>query len=252
MRLPVNEMYKALARYHLDYCDIIYHIPPKINPPPQLSTFDPLMEKLERVQCQAALAVTGAWHGSNCAKLNDELGWETLSDRRLSRRVLQIHKIMNNKTPSYLKDKLPPKHRPFLDHAFCRIKCRTVRYRNSFLPHAITSWNIFISHFDDFPSVDSLKEHLLSLLQPKNKCFFGIHDHICLRYLFQLRLCLSPLRSHKFHHNFIDTPSDICYCNQGIEDTRHFLLLCPFYVTQRANLLTRVNEILQKKINLIT
>ena len=65
------------------------------------------MEKLERVQNQADFAVTGAWHGSNCAKLNEELGWETLSDRRLCRRVLQIHKIMN-KTPSYLKDKLPP------------------------------------------------------------------------------------------------------------------------------------------------
>ena len=71
------------------------------------------MEKLEKVQYQAALAGTGAWHGSNCAKLNEELGWETLCDRRLCRRVLQIHKIMNNKTPSYLKDILPPKHRPF-------------------------------------------------------------------------------------------------------------------------------------------
>ena len=49
----------ALVRPHLDYCDIIYHIPLKINPP-QLSTFDSLMEKLERVQYQAALAVTGA------------------------------------------------------------------------------------------------------------------------------------------------------------------------------------------------
>ena len=61
--LPVktlHQMYKALVRPILDYCDIIYHIPPKINPPPQLSTFDPLMEKLERVQYQTALAVTGA------------------------------------------------------------------------------------------------------------------------------------------------------------------------------------------------
>ena len=153
---------------------------------------------------------------------------------------------MNNKTPSYLKDKLPPKHGPFLVNVFRRIKCRTDRYLNSFLPHAITSWNIFISHFDDFPSVDSLKEHLLSLLRPKNKRFYGIHVPRCLRYLFQLRLCLSSLRSHKFHQNFIDTPSDICYCNQGIEDTRHFLLLRTFYVTQRANLLTSIHEILQK------
>ena len=36
------------------------------------------MEKLEIVQYQAALAVTGAWHGSNCSKLNEEL-----SDRRM-------------------------------------------------------------------------------------------------------------------------------------------------------------------------
>ena len=116
----LDQMYKALVRSHLDYCDIIYHIPPKINPPPQLPTFDSQMELLERVQYQAALAVTGAWHGSNCAKLNEELGWETLSDRRICRRVLQIQKIMNNKTPSYLKDKLPPKHRPFLVNVFHR------------------------------------------------------------------------------------------------------------------------------------
>ena len=36
-------MYKALVRSHIDNCDIIYHIPPKINPAPQLSTFDPII-----------------------------------------------------------------------------------------------------------------------------------------------------------------------------------------------------------------
>ena len=41
------------------------------------------MEKLERVQYQAALVVTGEWQGSNCSKLNEELGWETLSDRHI-------------------------------------------------------------------------------------------------------------------------------------------------------------------------
>ena len=49
------------------YIGIIKHLSkylPLINPPPQLSTFDPLMGKSERVQYQAALAVTGACHGS--------------------------------------------------------------------------------------------------------------------------------------------------------------------------------------------
>ena len=40
-------------------------------------------------------------------KLNEGLGWETLSDRRMGRGISQIHKIMNNKTHSYLQDKLP-------------------------------------------------------------------------------------------------------------------------------------------------
>ena len=35
----------------------------------------------------------GAWRGSSRSKLYEELGWETLSDRRMCRRILQIHKI---------------------------------------------------------------------------------------------------------------------------------------------------------------
>ena len=54
---------------------------------------------------------------------------------------------------------------------------------------------------------------------------FGIHNPIGLR--IQLRVSISPLRSHKFRHNFDDTPSDICSCNQGIADTKHFLLFYP-------------------------
>ena len=67
------------------------------------------------------------------------------------------------------------------------------------------------------------------------KSIFGIHDPVGLRYLFQLRVSLSPLRSHKWRHNFIDTPSEICGCNQGNEDTNNFFCLCPFYAIQRAD-----------------
>ena len=55
-------MYKALARSHLDYCDTIYHIPAldiQINLGVILNS---LMEKVERTQYQAALAITVTWH----------------------------------------------------------------------------------------------------------------------------------------------------------------------------------------------
>ena len=75
---------------------------------------------------------------------------------------------------------------------------------------------------------------------------FGVHDPVGLRYLFQLRVSLSPLRSHKHQHNFADTPSENCSCDEGVEDTRHFLLFCPCYAAQRATLISSVNEILQR------
>ena len=131
IHVNINDVIVTCGCKGSDYCDKTYHTPPSINPPPQLPTFNSLMEKIERVQYQAALPVTGAWKVSSCSKLNEELGWETLSDRRMGRRILQIHKITNNKTPSYLKDKLPPYHRPFFNrplfNVFCEIKFRTDR-----------------------------------------------------------------------------------------------------------------------------
>ena len=59
-------------------------------------------------------------------------------------------------------------------------------------------------------------------------------------------MSLSPLKSHKSRHNFADTPSEICRCKQGIEDTSHFIFSCPFYAIQRATLTASVINILQK------
>ena len=73
--LPVktlDQMYKTLVRSHLDYCDIIYHIPSKQD---QFGgILNSTMVKAERIQYQAALAITGAWKGTNRSKLYDELG----------------------------------------------------------------------------------------------------------------------------------------------------------------------------------
>ena len=164
----------------------------------------------------------------------------------MCRRILQLHKIMSDMSPFYLKERLPPNRRPFLYSVFREIKCRTNRYTNSYFPDAIASWNIIITHFEDFPSIISLKKHIVSLIRPETKIIFGLHDPIGLRYLFQLRVSLSPLRSHKRRHNFDDTPSEKCHCNQGTEDTCHFLFSCPSYAFQRSALLTSVDDILQK------
>ena len=40
-------------------------------------------------------------------------------------------------------------------------------------------------------------------------------------------VALGKLNFHRFKHNFKDTTSPICPTNNCIEDTEHFLLLCP-------------------------
>ena len=96
------------------------------------------------------------------------------------------------------------------------------------------------------PNFSELKTRITTLFRPKIKSIFGIHDPLGIHYLFQLRVSLSPLRSHKKHHNFTDTPSDICICNQGFEKTSHYLFECPFYAPQRATLAANVIQILLK------
>ena len=60
-------MYKLYVRPHLDYGNIIYH---KYDPHMVLD----FTKKLEATQYAAALAVSGAWRGTNRYKLYEELG----------------------------------------------------------------------------------------------------------------------------------------------------------------------------------
>ena len=63
--------------------------------------------------------------------------------------------------------------------------------------------------------------------------------------LLNFRVGLSKLNLHKFQHNFRDTLDPMCPLNDGIEDTEHFLLLCPSFDLQRQDLLAGVLAILR-------
>ena len=133
-----------------------------------------------------------------------------------------------------------------MPYVFRDLRCRTDRYCNSFFPNAASTWNNVISHFDTFPTFLKLKSHLISLFRPKFKSTFDIHNPSLLRYLFQLPVGLSKLRAHKKRHNFAYTPTDSCLCKKGIEDTHHFLLVCPFYNSHRKILISNVDAILSE------
>ena len=101
---------KTLSRYlSVKPLEQVYkmYIPCITNPFDSSINLKYLMNTLERIQYHCALAITGTWKGTSQNKIYDELGWESLSDRRYCRRLLQFYKIKNNLTPAYLKDPLP-------------------------------------------------------------------------------------------------------------------------------------------------
>ncbi len=89
-RKILDQTYKLYVRPHLDYGDIIYH-----------GQLVDMMNSLESVQYQAGLIVTGCIKGTNRVKLYTELGWESLDDRRIFRRLSLFYKIKKHETPTY-------------------------------------------------------------------------------------------------------------------------------------------------------
>ena len=119
--------YKMYVRPHLDYGDAIFH-----------NQRMDLMDLIERVQYKAALIVPGCWQGSSREKLYDELGWESLSNRRWARRLVIFYKIHNDLTHSYLSDHLPKRNELDISLRNRNVNTpltRTERYENSFVPY---------------------------------------------------------------------------------------------------------------------
>ena len=89
-------IYKSFVRPHLDYGDIIYDQPNN----------ESFTQKIERIQYNAALAITGAIKGTSQSKLYSELGFESQKFKRCFRknwktRILTWHYSKNQSSIQY-------------------------------------------------------------------------------------------------------------------------------------------------------
>ena len=244
--LPVktlDQIYKMHVRPHLDYCDVIFHTPVITHEFDSSLTLNYQMNIMEKTQYQAALAVSGCWKGTNTDKIYEQLGWESLDQRRFFRRLVTFYKIMNNMTPAYLKQSIPSSSYTNRSGNTPLVKSRTDYYLHSFYPDSLISWNNIGPGLRSAKSLSMFKKVLLDIIRPVKKEIFGIHNP-GIKWIYQLRVGLSNLLEHKFNHNFIDTPSATCICNMSDETTQHFLLECSSFNTQRIDLITLLSDIL--------
>ena len=129
-------LYKIMIRPTLEYGAVIYN---------NCSNADSIV--LESVQRAAALTCTGAYKRTETTKLMDELGWETLQTRRHCQLLTLFFKILNNLTPPYLRELLPPQvadrshYNTRNKFNFSTPSFRTRRYQTSFRFYASKTWN---------------------------------------------------------------------------------------------------------------
>ena len=96
-RKSLLSIFQSFVRPHLDYADVAYNQP--FN-----SSF---CQKIESIQYNACLAITGAIKGTSREKIYHELGIESLRERRWLWRLCLFLKIVKGFAPAYLSNYLP-------------------------------------------------------------------------------------------------------------------------------------------------
>ena len=141
-------IYKLYVRPHLDYGDILYHIANTNKNKEIFELFScvSLLQQIESIQYQAARIVTGAWKGSSRDKLYKMLGWESLNNRRIMRKLTMLHETHLNSYPLYLdamlsEYKYPENHRKAEELKLKPVFCKKSLYPKTFLPSTIKDWN---------------------------------------------------------------------------------------------------------------
>ena len=235
-RSTLLTIYKTFIRSRLDYADIIY----------EQAYNSAFHDKLESIQYNTCLAITGAIRGTSTEKIYQELGLESLKSRRWFRKLCHFYKIFNDKSPSYLFNLIPNfnrVHNTRLSYSIPAIKVRHDYFKNSFFPSAISEWNKLDLNIRNSASLNAFKKKLLNFIRPCANSIFNIHNPLEIKLLTRLRLGLSPLHKHKFGHCFQDTLNPLCECAIEIESTMHFFLHCTDFLIPRQTLLQKIRNI---------
>ena len=206
-RSTLVNIYKAFVRPHLDYGDIIYDKFSNVN----------LSQMIESIQYNSALAITGTYRGSSREKLYQELGLESLHDRRCYRKLCFYYRIRHNICKPYLIELLPIDKSTcynFLSKNSLMIPyIRTKQFKSTFFPSCIFNWNQLTLDIKHSSSLEIFKRELLKFIHPKAANVYKIHHPRGLKLHTRLRLGLSHhLREHKFRHNLNDTIDPFCQC----------------------------------------
>ena len=197
-------------------------------------------QKVETIQYNAALAITSPIRGFSREKLYQELGLQTLQQRRWYGKLCCFYKILKSQSPKYLYSTIPIHNMPYRTRQCNNIPAINVKYdffKNTFFPSTTMEWNKLDWEIKT-ESITTFKKRILSFIRSSANSTFNCHNPRGIKLLSRLRLGLSHLREHKFKHSFQDSLNPFCSCGKGeVETSSHYLLHCSNYSEERLALL---------------
>ena len=233
-RKSLEIIYTSFIRPILEYADVVWD---------NCTQYE--KQELEKVQHEAARIVSGCTRLVSIRLLYNEVGWESLETRRTKHKLVLFFKMSKGFCPHYLSQLAPQSVGERSSRVLRNssdvvgIASRTSFYQNSFLPSVINSWNSLPLETRSAESVDDFKRKLNSDKPVVNSLFYYGKRNLQVLHA-RLRTDCSSLNKHLFDKNIVQSP--LCLCGQ-IENTYHFLFVCPNFHTQRQTMFTTVGSI---------
>ena len=238
-RKSLETIYLTFIRPVLEYGDVLFD-----------SCTRHEKDELEKVQQEAARIVTGATKLVSIQKLMDEVGWETLENRRRNHKLTTFYKMKHNLTPDFLSSLVPSTvdstttyHLRNADNL--RVpRARTAIHDNSFLPSVVREYNSLPAQTRNAQSISSFKRCLSSDNTVPSYFYTGIRRLQVLHT--RLRTNCSSLSHDLYRKNIVQSPD--CACGQP-ETTHHFFLVCNLYNQHRIVMIETISEICTVSLN---
>ena len=152
-------IYKSFIRPHLDYGDIIYDQACNAS----------FQQKVESIQYNSALAITGAIRGTSKDKLFEELGLESLQHRWWYRKLCYFYKILKDQSPKHFFNIISKLTRPYSTRNANNIphfKVKHSFFKNTFFPSVIIEWNKLDPEIQNAPSLNIFKKNISKFIRP--------------------------------------------------------------------------------------
>jgi hypothetical protein len=232
-RETLHTMYLSFVQSSIDYASAVWG-----------GMYDIDYQKLEKIQSDAMRLITGATQKSHTQSLYEDTGFVPVKTRVEGRMLTLMYKILHGLCPSYLRElvnlnipgRYDLRHQPSIALQFARLDI----FQRSFFNHASVLWNKLSAVARNATSLSDF--HKILNIKPCKNYLYMYGERWPSVHHARMRIGCSGLKGDLcLNLHVIDSPK--CECGFTLENASHYLLHCPFYVLERAAMLSSISDI---------